>query len=91
MNDKESALLIGFLKILGNEDRLGIIRLLKQYDEMCAKDIGARFYLEQSTTSHHLNIMRRMNLVRTVKRGRNIFYSLDELVLRKMLVKVEEK
>eukprot|EP01045_Picozoa_sp_COSAG04_P053182 COSAG04_NODE_23087_length_344_cov_0.787755_1_plen_40_part_10 len=40
MNDKESALLIGFLKILGNEDRLGIIRLLKQYDEMCAKDIG---------------------------------------------------
>lgn len=74
---------ISFIKILANEDRLSIIQLLKEHGKLCAKDIGSKFFLEQSTTSHHLNLMKRLGLVDTVKQGRNIFYSLNHEKLKK--------
>ena len=77
---------VSFVKILANEDRLSIIQLLKEHPKLCAKDIGAKFYLEQSTTSHHLNLMKRVGLVDTVKQGRNIFYSLNHDKLKKYFV-----
>ena len=88
MNDKKQPEVLTFLKVLANEDRLGIIDLLKRHDQLCAKDIGSQFYLEQSTTSHHLNMMKRVGLVITQKRGRNIIYSLEKEELKLMMKKV---
>lgn len=85
LNDKDSLLLLKFVKVLSNEDRLGIVKLLKKDGVLCAMDIGKQFYLEQSTTSHHLNLMKRVGLVKVQKKGRNIFYSLDQDMLRKRL------
>lgn len=58
MSDKEK--FIKFFKALANEERLEIVKLLKKNTEMFAQDIEHRFYLEQSTTSHHLNMLKKL-------------------------------
>ena len=64
-------------KALSNQDRIDIVKLLKEKKEMFAQDIEKRFYLEQSTTSHHLNVLRRAGITKARKEGRKIFYSID--------------
>ena len=44
---------------------------------MCAQDVEKHFFLEQSTTSHHLNTLKRAGITKSRKRGRNILYSVD--------------
>lgn len=68
---------IAFFKALSNSDRIEIIKLLKKNKEMFAQDIEKRFYLEQSTTSHHLNALRRAGITKARKEGRKVFYSID--------------
>ena len=68
-------------KALANEERLKIIGLLIQYKELCAQDVQKHFYLEQSTTSHHLNTLRRVGIIQASKRGRNIYYSMNRTPL----------
>ena len=69
--------IIKFFKALANEERIEILKLLKKNEEMFAQDIERRFYLEQSTTSHHLNMLRRAGITKARKQGRKIFYSID--------------
>jgi len=75
---KHSESFIGTFKALANEERLQIIQLLKKNKEMFAQDVERHFYLEQSTTSHHLNILRREGITSTRKDGRKVYYSLNE-------------
>ena len=78
MTEKKEVLrFIKFFKALANEDRIEMVRLLKDNDEMFAQDVERHFYLEQSTTSHHLNILRRAGITKARKDGRKIFYSID--------------
>jgi DNA-binding transcriptional ArsR family regulator len=65
-----------FFKALANEDRLKIVQLLHTHNEMCAQDIEKHFFLQQSTTSHHLNTLRRAGIVKAYKKGRHVFYSI---------------
>lgn len=69
--------IIKFFKALANEERIEILKLLKKNEEMFAQDIERRFYLEQSTTSHHLNMLKRAGITKARKQGRKIFYSID--------------
>ena len=66
-----------FFKALSNEDRFLIVKLLKEKDEAYAQDIERQFYFEQSTTSHHLNMLKKAGIAKSRKEGRKIFYSLD--------------
>ena len=76
---------LNLFKALANEDRLKSLQLLVQNLEMCAQDIEKHFFLEQSTTSHHLNTLRRADVVKSRKSGRNIYYSLNaEVFLRNL-------
>ncbi|MGC6367652.1 MAG: ArsR/SmtB family transcription factor [Candidatus Marinamargulisbacteria bacterium] len=68
---------IGLFKALANEDRLKIIQLLIKNEEMCAQDVEKHFFLEQSTTSHHLNTLRRAGITKARKKGRNVYYSIN--------------
>ena len=68
---------IKFFKALANEDRIAIIKLLKQNEEMAAQNVEKHFYLEQSTTSHHLNTLKRAGITKSRKTGRNILYSIN--------------
>tara|TARA_A100001015_G_scaffold293964_1_gene371207 strand:+ start:4906 stop:5178 length:273 start_codon:yes stop_codon:yes gene_type:complete len=68
---------INLFKALANEDRLKIIQLLIKNSEMCAQDVEKHFFLEQSTTSHHLNTLRRAGITKSRKKGRNVYYSIN--------------
>ena len=68
---------IKFFKALSNSERLDMVDLIKQNKEMFAQDVESRFYLEQSTTSHHLNTLKRAGIAKSRKKGRNIYYSID--------------
>ena len=68
---------IKFFKALANEERIEIVKLLKKNKEMFAQDIERRFYLEQSTTSHHLNMLKKAGITKSRKEGRKVFYSID--------------
>ena len=68
---------IKFFKALANEERIEIIKLLKKNGEMFAQDIERHFYLEQSTTSHHLNMLKKAGITKSRKDGRKVFYSID--------------
>ena len=73
----ENEKFIKFFKALANEERIEIVRLLKVNKEMFAQDIEQRFYLEQSTTSHHLNMLKKAGITKSRKEGRKVFYSID--------------
>ncbi len=66
-----------FFRALANEERLSIIKLLHENREMCAQDVEKHFYMEQSTTSHHLNLLKKAGITKSRKLGRHIMYSLN--------------
>ena len=74
---EENQRTIKFFKALANEERIEIVKLLRRNKEMFAQDIERCFYLEQSTTSHHLNMLRRAGITKSRKQGRKVFYSID--------------
>ena len=51
--------IVRFNKALANEERMEIIRLLLEHKVLYAKEVQKHFYLEQSTASHHLNILKK--------------------------------
>ncbi len=77
MQEKIDPVYIKFFRALANEERIEIIKLLKKNGEMAAQEVEKHFYLEQSTTSHHLNTLKRAGITKSRKEGRNIFYSVD--------------
>lgn len=68
---------IKLFKSLANEERLAIVKLLIKNKEMFAQDIERQFYLEQSTTSHHLNMLKKAGVTKSRKEGRKVFYSVN--------------
>jgi ArsR family transcriptional regulator, lead/cadmium/zinc/bismuth-responsive transcriptional repressor len=56
------------------------IRIIAALDgrEMCVGDIAATLGLSQSATSHQLRTLRQHGLVRSNRRGRMVYYALDD-------------
>jgi DNA-binding transcriptional ArsR family regulator len=67
-------------KALADPTRRGIIRLLKQGSNT-AGDIAKEFPMTRASLSHHFNILKAADLVRTERRGQHIVYSLNTSVL----------
>ncbi len=83
INPEEAKTFVPFFKALSNEERFQILRLLQTGGELSAQAIEKHFFMEQSTTSHHLGILRKAGLVHTRKNGRNIYYSITPETLIK--------
>lgn len=77
MDIEEAKHLAEFLKVFGDPDRVRILALLKD-KEMCVGHIAEALSKTVSAVSHQLGIMRRQRLVRYVKDGKNIFYTVDD-------------
>ncbi len=77
MDIEEAKHLAEFLKVFGDPDRVRILALLKD-QEMCVGHIAQALDKSVSAVSHQLGIMRRQRLVRYVKDGKNIYYTVDD-------------
>ena len=69
-----------FFKALADETRLKILEMVSQKD-MCVCEIIENFGLSQPAVSHHLKILRQAGLVNSSKKGRWIYYSINEEIL----------
>jgi DNA-binding transcriptional ArsR family regulator len=67
------------LRAINHKLRQQIIRLLEDNKRMNVTDIYVKLRLEQSVASQHLAILRRANIVTTVREGKFIHYSLNHL------------
>ncbi len=54
-------------------------------EERCVHDLCEALELEQSAASHQLRILRDQRLVKNRRKGRHVFYSLDDEHVRKVL------
>jgi DNA-binding transcriptional ArsR family regulator len=60
---------------LADETRVRIVKLLSK-GEFTVDELMEFLGTAQSTTSHHLRVLKEANLIKGEKRGRNIYYSL---------------
>lgn len=66
-----------FFKILGDTTRAKILFALDQ-NEMCVCDIANVLGMSKSSISHQLGTLRRMNIVKCRKEGKEVYYMLDD-------------
>ena len=73
-----------FLKIISEENRLKILCLLKE-GKKCVCDIWQCLKLPQNLVSHHLKVLKDLNLISSKKVGLKVFYKLNQKVVKKYL------
>lgn len=71
-------------KALGDKQRRKILNLLKNKD-MSVSDLLGNFQITQASLSHHLDILKRANLVIDERKGQFIFYSLNVSVFEEFV------
>ena len=75
---------VGALKLLANEDRLLLLCQLSQ-GESCVGDLEEQLDIRQPTLSQQLAVLRSEGVVNTRRQGKNIFYSVADPSLLKIL------
>ncbi|HOK39792.1 MAG TPA: metalloregulator ArsR/SmtB family transcription factor [bacterium] len=71
-------------KIIADPTRIKIIALLSE-KELAVNDISKLLSLSQSLISHQLQILKSANLVRYKRKGKKIFYRLDDIHIKNLL------
>ena len=81
VDDVTAAGLAETFQALADPSRVRLISALLE-GELCVYDLAALLGMSQSATSHQLRILRNLNLVRTRKEGRIVYYALDDEHIR---------
>lgn len=65
------------LRAINHKLRQEILHLIHKEQNITVTDLYIRLRLDQSTTSQHLALLRRVGAVCTTRDGKNIYYSVD--------------
>lgn len=71
-------------KALNDETRRQIVELLKEKD-MNAGEIAEKFKISKPSISHHLDILKRADLITSEKKGQFVEYSLNTTILEDLM------
>ncbi|MCA0932714.1 autorepressor SdpR family transcription factor [Lutimonas saemankumensis] len=71
-------------KALNDDTRRQIIELLKDRD-LNAGEIAAHFEMSKPSISHHLDILKRAELISSEKKGQFVNYSLNTTILEDLI------
>ena len=74
-----------FCYALGEKNRIDILRLLKEREEVTCKDLERHFHFSGSTAYHHISILSRTGIVKTRLEGKTIFYSINKDYMHQMI------
>ncbi len=77
------------LKTVAHPTRLAIVDVLNLHPRLSVNDIGESLQVEQSLLSHHLTTMKLKGILRSEKEGQNVFYSLKERDVTKLIACIE--
>lgn len=75
------------LQALSEPNRRRVIDLLKK-KEMAVSEIGKNLEITMPTLSHHLDVLKRADLISNRRDGQQIFYSLNLSVLEEVTEKI---
>lgn len=73
------------LKAIAHPMRLSIINLLDDNKKLNVTDIHSQLSIEQSTTSHHLGILKDKGVLSSTRDGKNTYYYLKHENLIKIV------
>ncbi len=76
-NDLLLGELSDFFKVFGDLTRTKILWALEE-SELCVCDLGSILGMSKSAVSHQLSTLRKANLVKFRREGKNVFYSLKD-------------
>jgi DNA-binding transcriptional ArsR family regulator len=77
------------LKAVAHPVRLAVIDLLSKHNQMSVNEICDALHCEQSLLSHHLINMKLRGILQSNKEGLNVYYSLKEKEIIKLIACVE--
>jgi hypothetical protein len=83
MDQKQPQLMLQFCKAMADESRLKIVGLLSGR-EHSVQDLAALLNLKEPTVSHHLAVLKELDLVHLRAEGNTHWYRLSHEVLRKI-------
>lgn len=75
-----------FFKVMGDGTRIQLLWALEE-SEMCVGDLAVLLDMTKSAISHQLKVLRMSKLVRSEKRGKNVYYKLDDNHVKEILKK----
>ena len=75
----------GMLKAIAHPIRISILYILKDGQKMTVTQIHENLGIEQSTTSHHLGILKDKGVLCSKRDGKNTYYFLKHLVLGQII------
>jgi len=78
LTEEKSYNLSEFFKVFGDNTRIKIIQALSM-EEMCVCDISVLLNMSQSAISHQLKVLRQSKLVKLRKKGKVVYYSLNDV------------
>ena len=77
LTDTSAVALAETFKVLGDTTRVRILDAVSR-SELCVCDIARLVGLTESAVSHQLRLLRGTRLVRARRKGRQVFYTLDD-------------
>ena len=75
----------GMLKAMAHPIRISIMDFLKNGEKMTVTQIHERLGIEQSTTSHHLGILKDKGVLCSKRDGKNTFYYIKHRVMGQII------
>lgn len=78
--------LVNFFSVFADLTRLKIISALA-ITEMCVTDISRTLFINQTTVSHQLRLLKNYGAVTSRREGKIIFYSIKNEILNDVLLK----
>lgn len=66
-----------FFKVMGDGTRIQLLWALDE-SEMCVGDLAVLLNMTKSAVSHQLKVLRIAKLVRAKKKGKNVYYALND-------------
>lgn len=85
----EVAGLSEIFKVLGDETRTKILYLLA-HRKLCVCDIAAILEMSLPAVSHHLRLLKALRLVKYVRDGKMVYYSLDDEHILNLIREAQE-
>jgi ArsR family transcriptional regulator len=80
----ETVRMAEFFKVLADPTRLSVITAILDR-ELCVQEISGLMGMSQSAVSHQLKLLRDAGLAKRRRQGRNIYYSLDDSHVRRLI------
>lgn len=77
LDDQTLSKVASFYKALSDSTRIKIVNLLEK-SELCVCDISVILNMTKSAISHQLKYLRKLNLIKSRKQGKEIWYTLAD-------------